>query len=140
MSTERLSVVIDTDILSEIFKRKNAPVAEKAASFLQHHERFSFSAITRYEIIRGLKAKYAIRQLGNFAAFCRHCEVLPITDEILDRAADLWTIAHERGMPKNDADLIIAATAIAHGHSLVTSNTTHFSWIPGLAVEDWRCS
>ena len=33
---------------------------------------------------------------------------------------------------------IIAATALEHKRVLVTGNTAHFSWVPGLRVEDWR--
>jgi hypothetical protein len=40
--------------------------------------------------------------------------------------------------PHADADVLIAATALEHGRVLVTGNTAHFSWIPGLAIEDWR--
>jgi len=57
---------------------------------------------------------------------------------VVDRAADLWVVAHHGGLPATDADLLIAATALEHGRALVTGNTTHFSWIPGLTVEDWR--
>ncbi|HXF53040.1 MAG TPA: hypothetical protein VNK52_02845, partial [Hyphomicrobiaceae bacterium] len=59
-------------------------------------------------------------------------------DAIFDRAADLWVATHQAGRPQKDADLIIAATAPEHGLTLVTGNSAHFSWIPGLTVEDWR--
>lgn len=35
-------------------------------------------------------------------------------------------------------DLIIAATALAHGCTLVTHNTQEFSRVPGLLFEDWH--
>jgi predicted nucleic acid-binding protein len=57
---------------------------------------------------------------------------------VLLRAADLWAEARRGGHPQSDADLIIAATALEHGLALVTGNTTHFSWIPGLKLADWR--
>jgi tRNA(fMet)-specific endonuclease VapC len=34
-------------------------------------------------------------------------------------------------------DLMIAATALAHGLTLVTHNTEEFSRVPGLQWEDW---
>jgi tRNA(fMet)-specific endonuclease VapC len=70
--------------------------------------------------------------------FCQHSVVYPITDDVLDRAAILWADARSRGLPDNDADLIIAATASLQGRTLVTGNSAHFSWIAGLSLEDWR--
>lgn len=53
-------------------------------------------------------------------------------------AADLWVTGRKSGLVPKDADLIIAATALGHGRTLVTGNTAHFSWIPGLTLQDWR--
>jgi tRNA(fMet)-specific endonuclease VapC len=35
-------------------------------------------------------------------------------------------------------DLQIAAIALAHGCTVVTHNTSEFSRIPGLTLEDWE--
>ena len=129
--------LLDTDTLSEVLKQKHPAVMQKASAYLHQYQEFALS-LTRYEVVRGLKVKNATRQLQRFETFCRHSLVFPITDAILDRAADLWVAADKAGLPKNDADLIIAATALEHRRSLVTGNTAHFAWIPGLTVEDWR--
>jgi tRNA(fMet)-specific endonuclease VapC len=130
--------LLDTDILSEILKQKNAVVTARAVAYLHLHQVFTFSAMTRYEILRGLKAKNATKQLQRFAVFCRHSNILPLTDAIFDRAADLWVTTHAVGRPKKDADLLIAATALEHGLNLATGNTQDFSWITWLTLEDWR--
>ena len=36
-----------------------------------------------------------------------------------------------------DRDLMIAATALVHGATLVTSNLKEFNHVPGLALESW---
>jgi tRNA(fMet)-specific endonuclease VapC len=133
-----MSRLLDTDILSEALKQKHPIVVHKATAYLQAHRRLTFSALTRYKVVRGLKAKRATRQLQRFATFCQHSLILPITDDFLDRAADLWVTANRTGQPRRDADLIIAATAVEHGLILSTGNAKHFSWITGLGVEDWR--
>jgi len=46
--------------------------------------------------------------MARFATFCQHAIVLPVTEAIFDRAADLWVLARQGGHPRNDADLIIA--------------------------------
>jgi tRNA(fMet)-specific endonuclease VapC len=132
------AALLDTDILSEVLKQRNTTVVGKAADYLQDHGQFAFSIFTRFEIVRGHKEKGATRLLGRFELFCQHSLVLPVTDAIFARAEDLWVLARKGGHPHGDADLIIAATALEHGRVLVTGNTAHFSWIPGLRLEDWR--
>jgi tRNA(fMet)-specific endonuclease VapC len=130
--------LLDTDILSELLKQKNPTVVQKATAYLSQHGQFAFSALTRYEVLRGLLDKNATVQLGKFAVFCQQSLVLPLTDAILDRAADLWVTAGRQGRSRTDADLLIAATALDHGRILVTGNQSHFAWIPGLVLADWR--
>ena len=132
--------LIDTDILSEFLKQKNPIVQKKAADYLAQYQQFAISAMTRYEVMRGLKDKGAVRQLQKFEQFCKHAEVVPITDEILVRTADLWVQGRKGGHPRRDPDLIIAATALEHGRVLVTGNRSDFAWIPGVTLDDWRTS
>ena len=138
MSPPMPLALLDTDMVSEIFTRKHQTVRTKASAYLRLHGQFAFSAITRYEAVRGLRRKKATAQLTRFHTFCQHSLILPVTDDVLDRAADLWVIAYQGGHPRNDADLIIAATALENGRVLVTGNNTHFNWIPSLTVQDWR--
>lgn len=98
----------------------------------------TFSAFTRYEVIRGYKRRGASTQLARFHVFCDESQVVPVTDAIWNRASDLWAEARNSGRPCEDADLVIAATAIEHRLNLVTSNTSHYAWISGLTLEDWR--
>lgn len=130
--------LLDTDILNEVLKQRNTNVIRRAAEYLALHGRFSISSITRYEALRGLKEKCATGQLSRFLEFCRHSSIVSVSDDVLDRAAELWALGRRQGLTPNDADLIIAATAIAHGRTLVTGNTVHFQWIPGLTLSNWR--
>ena len=131
-------VLLDTDILSEVLKRKHPRVNLRSSAYLASHQEFSFSAITRYEILRGLLHKRAAQQLRQFEYFCERSEVYAVTDSILDRAAELWVDGQRRGRPNDDADLLIAATAMEQVLVLATGNTHHFEWIAGLEVDDWR--
>lgn len=89
-------------------------------------------------MLRGLKEKNAVSQLTKFHSFCQKTLILAVADDILDRAADLWVQGRKQGFAPKDADLVIAATALHHGRTLVTGNTTHFSWIAGLRLANWR--
>ena len=60
MSSPQL--ILDTDILS-LPMRKNAAVLVKASAYPTEYHQFTISIITRYEILRGLKAKDALKQV-----------------------------------------------------------------------------
>ena len=130
--------VLDTDMLAEVFKRRNATVCGHAGVYLETHHQFSFSAITYFEVLRGLRHKRSARLLTQFADLCERSLIYPITFEVLGRAADLWSTAHSEGHSRRDADLIIGATAIEQRRTLVTGNTRHFEWMPGLSIVNWR--
>ena len=132
------AVLLDTDMLSKVIKLRDATVRKHALAYVQHHGPLAFSAVTRYKVLRGYKQQGATRQLANFAVFCRHSLILPVTDNIWDRTSDLWAFARQNGHPHEDADLVIAATALEHQRGLVTGNLRHFAWIPGLTIVDWR--
>lgn len=74
MSSSQL--VLDTDILL-LLMRKNSSVLARAKEYLSEHGRFTISIITRYEILRGLKAKGAQQQASRFEDFCARNRVLP---------------------------------------------------------------
>jgi tRNA(fMet)-specific endonuclease VapC len=42
-----------------------------------------------------------------------------------------------RGKRIAPEDLLIGATALAHGYAVVTDNVRHFARIPNLQVENW---
>jgi tRNA(fMet)-specific endonuclease VapC len=132
------STLLDTDTLSEILRRRDPVVATKAAEYLKQHSEFAFSAITNYEIVRGLTWRNAQKQLVAYREFAARSLVLPISDDVFEQAAMLWAEGRRSGRPHRDADLIIAATAILHGRTLVTGNTPHFDWIPCLSIANWR--
>src|SRR6202043_1926649 len=100
--------LLDTDILSEVLKRKDKRVLAKARQYLAQHQRFAFSSITAYEIVRGMRANQATRQLSEFLRAVETSDVFPANMSVLMRASELWAEAHRSGHPQTDADLIIA--------------------------------
>ncbi|MBN1976011.1 MAG: type II toxin-antitoxin system VapC family toxin [Anaerolineae bacterium] len=132
------AVLLDTDTLSEVMKGYDLQVSQHAAAYLADHGRFTFSIITRYEILRGLKAKQALRQIEAFEERCRKSIVLPLSDEVILLAAEIYGDLHRSGQLISDADILIAATARVYELTLVTENQAHFQRIPGLSVESWR--
>ena len=130
--------LLDTDTPSEVMKGVDQHVQANARRYLTTFGHFTFSLITRYEILRGLKARRATRQLARFAQRCQHSVVLPLTDAIIVQAAYLYALLHQAGQLISDADILIAATALKHNLVMVTENVNHFRRIPGLSIESWR--
>lgn len=132
----RSQALLDTDILSAIMRRE-AFAVEQARAYLAVHPKLSISLFTRYEILRGLKAKNATAQLKRFDVLCQSLQILPVTDAIIVRAADIYAHLYGRGQLIGDADIVIAATALEHGMVLATNNIKHHSHIQGLVLENW---
>ena len=128
--------ILDTDILSAMM-RKNPSVIANVRVYLLEHLQLTFSLITRYEILRGLKAKKAVKQERIFDNFCQKNIILPITDEIVIKAAEIYANLRTRGELISDADIFIAASAIIHKLVVVTNNEAHYKRIEGLHIENW---
>jgi tRNA(fMet)-specific endonuclease VapC len=128
--------LLDTDVLSALM-RKTPAALNRARTYLADNPQLTISLVTRFEILRGLKAKRATAQLAAFDSFCRNNEVLPITDATIVRAADVYADLHARGQLIPDADILIAATAFEHGLVLATNNIADFGRIAGLPIDNW---
>lgn len=129
--------LLDTDVLSALMRR-TPTVFNRARGYLADHPVLTISLITRYEILRGLKARNATARLAAFDAFCAGNEVLPITEQIVVRASDIYADLHRSGQLVSDADILIASTAIEHGLVLATNNVAHFARISGLQIDNWQ--
>jgi tRNA(fMet)-specific endonuclease VapC len=127
--------IVDTDILSAVMRR-NPVVIPKARAYIREYGRFTLSIITRYEILRGLKAKDAMTQVIAFDQFCLKNIILPLTDEIVVRAAEIYADLRKQG-ELSDADILIAASALVHGLAIITNNEGHFKRIMDLRLENW---
>jgi tRNA(fMet)-specific endonuclease VapC len=130
--------LLDTDTLSEIMRGRNLSVERHATEYLKAHGQFRFSVITRYEILRGLKAKQATRQMAIFEDRCSRSYLYPVTDKVVGQASDIYAFLHQKGLLISDADILIAATAIVHNLNLITENTDHFVRIPNLLCNSWK--
>ncbi len=115
-------VLIDTDILSAIM-RQNPLAIVKAMDYLNQHNKFTFSLITRYEILRGLKAKAASKQLIAFETFCTNNIIVPVTDEIIVKAADIYAHLRRQGTPIGDADILGSSVCVMQWTGVVRDGT-----------------
>jgi tRNA(fMet)-specific endonuclease VapC len=130
------AALLDTDTLSLIM-RSDQRVVPRAQAYLGVRRHLTISIITRYEVVRGLEAKQAWKQLAAFESLCTTMEVLPLSDGIVLRAAAIYGDLHRRGSLIGDADVLIAATAMEHGLILVTNNERQLRRIADLVLDNW---
>ena len=129
-------VLLVTDTISYIMRRDPTVIA-RAREYRQTGRGYALSIVSRYEVLSGLMWRGAQRQLERFDRFCDLSDVLPLTEDVAARAARIYAELRSRGEPLDDADILIAATALVHGLVLVTNNERHFGRIPELRLDNW---
>lgn len=129
-------ILLDTDTIS-LFLKNYPKIISAANRYLSHFRGFTFSSITRYEVLRGLKIKNAEKQIERFEIVCNNSRILEINDAIIVKAADIYAGLYKRGQIIGDADILIAATAIENDLAVATNNERHFNRITGLQILNW---
>ena len=134
--------LIDTDIFSEIFKKRDPNVANRAMAYQEEHGAFSITVITAMEITSGLHRVRATAQIARFEAMLAGCEVVGFDEDAAVLAGKMDATLRLRGTPIDLSDIMIAAIVVGERVPLVTGNTAHFEAIRdagyGLALENWR--
>ena len=131
-----MSYLLDTNIVTA-FVKKNETIDKKIREVELQEEILFISCITYYEVKRGLLAVNATRQLSSFDKFCQKVTVLFLDSlEIIERASEIYADLKQRGRIIQDADILIAATAITKNLTLVSDDSDMLR-IPGLTVENW---
>ena len=132
--------LIDTDILSYYLKA-DATVKRNFRTYLDLFEEIETSIITHYEIMGGLLAKNAKKQLGFYESFILQNSIVPLTEQSVDISAALYGKLKRTGKIVDNIDLLIAGIAIENGMTLVTNNEKHFARlteISNLKIENWK--
>jgi len=95
------------------------------------------SEITVAELLYGAaNSVHPARNLDVSKMFLRDMDVITIS-ACLPAFASEKARLRKLGHPLPDFDLLIGATAVHHGLTLVTNNTRHFQRIQSIQLEDW---
>jgi len=126
--------LIDTDILLFALRGKST-VLDKWAKLTANQ--WAISAISGYEIQKGVEANPTTRSSQRATMFMAQLEMEPVTSDAALEAARIQQALKKKGLSIGPADELIAAQAITMGAVLVTNNLKHFESVPGLKVESW---
>jgi tRNA(fMet)-specific endonuclease VapC len=95
------------------------------------------SEITLAELKYGVeKSEHPAKNRQALAAFLTGVQLLPIV-QALDVFAKEKARLRKAGTIIDDFDLLIGATAVAHGLVLVTNNSRHLARVESIMLEDW---
>jgi tRNA(fMet)-specific endonuclease VapC len=134
--------LLDTDIVSEIGKARNATVASNAKTYRRSFGHYTLSAVTVMEIVHGFQKTQATSRLNAFLATLPHMEVLPFEQPAAELAGRIAGELERTGRPISTADTMIAAIAIEQGLELVTGNISDFQRVQALGypltLVNWR--
>lgn len=131
--------LLDTDILSNLVKRTPSPRLIAMLATIPAEQR-CISAITIGELIYGV-ARLGMQGLSLQERIEREITtkliVLPFDSAAARQYGTLRADLERQGTPLAEADLRIAAIALARKLILVTGNERHFRRVAGLVVENW---
>lgn len=98
----------------------------------------AFASITASELLRGVLRASPSRRRTARAAFVESifATIKPVAFDLLAARvhARVWSHLAAAGTPIGANDLLIAATALAHGYAVLTDNAGEFGRVPGLVV------
>ncbi len=134
-----MSYLLDSNTWISLLRWQNAGVL----THLKQHpaEEILLCSVVLAELWFGAERSDPTRRADNFklvdelAATYRS---LPFENSAARDYAAIRARLFSDGQPIGPNDMLIAAIAHSHRATLVTHNTTEFSRVPGLAIEDWQ--
>lgn len=130
--------LLDTNILSEVLKKRPSPLLIERWAKTARASQFT-------SCICFLELRYGTQRRPDHELFWQRIRgellsritVLDLSEKVAVLAGDLLALLERRGEPIGLPDVLIAATAMANGLTVVTANTRHFRRVPNLKVENW---
>lgn len=120
-------ILLDSSVLIELFRKTNKQNT-KFYRLSQKEKTFAISVITHYEI--GVGNKNSTDEFWNH--FFNNITVIPFDKECSEMAIEIYLDLRKRNKLIDLADLLIGATALAHGYQFSTLNEKHFKRIKGI--------
>jgi predicted nucleic acid-binding protein len=134
-----MKYLFDTDVLSNLLRRAPSPTLLRRLALTPVDEQAT-SSITLGELY------YGARRLSDGGAtladridamLLPNLAVLSFDVQAARRYGEIRAELERKGTPIGDADMRIAAIAMAHDLTVVTANVRHFQRVAGLPVDNW---
>lgn len=131
-----MTYFLDTNICIYYLKGTYSAVAEHLLR--RHPAEIAIPAIVKAELLLGArKSGSPEKSIQAVTEFLLPFRTVPFDEAGADHYASVRADLENRGEPIGPNDLIVAATALAHGAVLITNNEREFARIGGLQTENW---
>jgi predicted nucleic acid-binding protein len=135
-------VLLDTDILSEVIKKKDEHVMGRAEAYLAAEGHFTVSVLSVMEVVYGFHRIGREDRVTEFRSLIADHEVLDVDVATAATAGRIYADLEAKGTVVGLADVMIAAVALQHNLPVVTGNVQHFEAVRGaghpLEIDNWR--
>ena len=112
-------------------------VLEQYDQAIDQGEVLGISALTYYELQRGAFDPRFTRRKATLEEFLDNLKLIIPDFHTYKVASEIWWDLKQKGTKLEDNDILIAATAMSFGETLVSDNTKHFARVEGLKLENW---
>jgi len=132
-----LTHLLDTSVYCQPLRKK--PLAAVQRRWRELGDAWlGISAICELEVLQGLEMKNSKRLWEMYRSILRdRLPILPVDRAVAESYAPMAAAVRAKGQPRPQFDLLIAATAAAHGLTIATCDPGHFVGIDGVKTEDW---
>lgn len=114
-----------------------SPVANRLAS-VGPSDAVLCSVVVGELLFGALRSQNVAKNLAQVRSFAGGLRSLAFDMREAEEYAKIRADLAAKGTPIGPNDLMIAATALANGLTLVTHNTVEFSRVTGLMLDDWQ--
>lgn len=127
--------MLDTNIVSDLLRNPEGSAAKRIADV--GPDAICVSIITAAELRYGCVKKGSAKLLAHVEAILESVQILTFDVPADTEYGGIRAELEATGKPIGPNDLLIAAHASAAGAILVTGNTSEFSRVRGLRIENW---
>ncbi|MCR5621370.1 MAG: PIN domain-containing protein [Treponema sp.] len=133
-----MKYLLDTNIISYLLQ-KNSSIQSKLKALIDEDDcELYISAVTYYELKRGLIASKATTKLHALQVILHsYFEVVLMDFDMYERSAQIYADLKNTGKLIEDDDIFIGATTIENDAVLITNNEQYLGRIKDLRYEVW---
>lgn len=129
--------LLDTDACIQFLRDPDSAVARRLAAVSLSE--VTLCTVVKAELYYGAqRSADPNRSIEVLEAFFGGLASLPFDDLAAETYGRIRAYLAQQGALIGPNDLLIAATALAYGATLVTHNTREFERVPDLQIEDWE--
>jgi tRNA(fMet)-specific endonuclease VapC len=133
-----LTYLLDSNVLIQVLRGRPDGAGVRSRLHITPRAEVGVCSIVRAELLYGALRLGNTRRIDELGEFLSGFASIAVDDRVADVAASIRNELAAKRLPIGPYDVLIAATALAHGLTLVTHNTAEFLRVHGLKVEDWQ--